>query len=94
MDNREIFSDNKPVERKEFHQEVKKFIVFHLLVNFKLIFAMCEKGYNDIVVILFSLKERTLAVLNTMNEHSQLGKECRTLLHTKTSVFFLDYIAN
>ena len=54
---------------------------------------MCEKGYNDIVIILFSLKERTLNVLNTMNEHSQLGKECRALLHTKTSVFFLNYIA-
>ncbi len=53
---------------------------------------MCEKDYNDIVIILFSLKERTLTVLNTMNEHSQLGKECRTLLHTKTSVLFLDYI--
>jgi len=34
-----------------------------------------------------------LPVLNTMNEHSQLGKESRTFLHTKTSVFFLDYIA-
>jgi hypothetical protein len=54
---------------------------------------MCEKDYNDIVIILFSLKERTLTVLNTLNEHSQLGKECRTLLHTKTSVFFLGYIA-
>ncbi len=53
MNNKIEFSDNKPVERKKFHQEITKFSTFISLLIQNLCFAMCEKEYNDIVIFLF-----------------------------------------